>query len=233
MTLTPWLAHLYTATGAATALAAAVAVHAGDYRTAFFWLAAAIAIDSSDGVLARALRVKERLPWFDGAKLDDLVDYLTYVFVPVFLIVRAELVPPALSMWIGSAILVASGYGFSRADAKVATTDYFFTGFPSYWNIAALYLYVWPFSQAANAAMLVLLVALVFVPTRYVYPSRTTTWRTATVILGSVWGICMIVMIWRLPAVDGPWMPLSLVFPVYYLLLSARLSAAERRSRAL
>lgn len=233
MTLTPWLAHLYTATGAATALAAAVAVHAGDYRAAFLWLAAAIAIDASDGVLARALRVKERLPWFDGAKLDDLVDYLTYVFVPVFLIVRAELLPPALSMWIGSAILVASGYGFSRDDAKVATTDHFFTGFPSYWNIAALYLYVWQSSQTANAAMLVLLVTLVFVPTRYVYPSRTVTWRTATVLLGSVWGICMIVMIWRLPAVDGPWMPLSLVFPAYYLLLSARLSAAERRSGAL
>ncbi len=118
-------------------------MHAGDYRTALFWLATATVIDATDGVLARALRVKERLPWFDGAKLDDLVDYLTYVFVPVFLIVRAELVPPALSLWIGGAVLIASGYGFSRDDAKVATTDYFFTGFPSYWNIAALYLYVW------------------------------------------------------------------------------------------
>lgn len=231
MAVTPWLAHLYTASGAVTALASALAVHTGDYRTALFWLATATVIDATDGVLARALRVKERLPWFDGAKLDDLVDYLTYVFVPVFLIVRAGLVPPALSMWIGGAVLIASGYGFSRADAKVATTDYFFTGFPSYWNIAALYLYVWGFSPFTNAAILALLVVLVFVPTRYVYPSRTNTWRVATNLLAATWAMCLFMMIWRLPAVDGPWMSLSLVFPIYYLALSARLSAAERQHR--
>ena len=231
MAVTPWLAHLYTASGAVTALASALAVHTGDYRTALFWLATATVIDATDGVLARALRVKERLPWFDGAKLDDLVDYLTYVFVPVFLIVRAELVPPALSIWIGGAVLIASGYGFNRDDAKVATTDYFFTGFPSYWNIAALYLYVWGFSPFTNAAILALLVVLVFVPTRYVYPSRTNTWRVATNLLAATWAMCLFMMIWRLPAVDGPWMSLSLVFPIYYLALSARLSAAERQHR--
>lgn len=231
MTLTPWLAHLYTATGAATALAAAMAVHAGDFRAAFFWLGAAAVIDATDGLLARALRVKERLPWFDGARLDDIIDYVTYVFVPVFLIVRAELVPPMLAMWIGSAVLVASGYGFSRDDAKVATPDYFFTGFPSYWNVAAFYLYVWRFSQTTNAAMLAFLVMMVFVPTRYVYPSRTTTWRAATNVLATTWGVCLAAMIWRLPALDGPWMPLSLVFPAYYFVLSARLSAQERAAR--
>jgi phosphatidylcholine synthase len=195
------------------------------------WLAAATVIDATDGVLARVLRVKERLPWFDGAKLDDIIDYLTYVFVPVFLMVRAELVPTALSLWMGGAVLIASGYGFSRNDAKVATTDYFFTGFPSYWNIAALYLYVWRFAPLTNAAILALLVLLVFVPVRYVYPSRTSTWRVATNVLGAIWGVCLLILIWRLPALDGPWLPLSLVFPVYYLALSGKLSAAERASR--
>lgn len=233
MTLTPWLAHLYTATGAVTALLAALAVYDGDYRAALFWLATATVIDATDGVLARVLRVKERLPWFDGARLDDLVDYLTYVFVPVVLIVRAGLLPPAVGVWIASAVLVASGYGFSRTDAKVATTDYFFTGFPSYWNIAALYLYVWRLPPAVNAAILAFLVVMVFVPTRYVYPSRTSTWRLATNLLGAMWGVCLAMMIWRLPALDGPWMPLSLVFPAYYLVLSARLSAAERRATRL
>ena len=232
MTLTPWLAHLYTASGAVTALVSAMAVHTGDYRAALLWLATATVIDATDGVLARALRVKERLPWFDGAKLDDIVDYLTYVFVPVFLIVQAGLVPPALSLWIGGAVLIASGYGFSRADAKVATTDYFFTGFPSYWNIAALYLYMWRFSPSTNAAILALLVVLVFVPTRYVYPSRTSTWRLATNLLSATWAMSLFVMIWRLPAIDGPWMAVSLVFPVYYLGLSVRLSVAERASGA-
>ncbi len=90
-------------------------------------------------------------------------------------------------------------------------------------------MHVWRLPPAMNAAILVLLVVLVFVPIRYVYPSRTATWRLATNVLGVVWGVAMAMIIWRLPAVDGPWMPLSLVFPVYYLGLSALLSAVERR----
>lgn len=229
MTFTPWLAHLYTATGAVTGLLAALAVQDGDFRAAMAWLAAATVIDATDGLLARGLRVKQRLPWFDGAKLDDIVDYVTYVFVPVLVIVRAGLVPAPLAAWIGGAVLIASGYGFSREDAKVTTTDHFFTGFPSYWNIAALYLYVWRFPPAVNAAILVFLVVMVFVPMRYVYPSRTATWRAATNGLGAVWGVCLAMMIWRLPAVDGPWMPLSLVFPADHFLLSARLSVGARK----
>lgn len=141
------------------------------------------------------------------------------------------MVPAPLAVPLAVAILLSSAYGFSRADAKAATTDHFFTGFPSYWNIAALYLYVWRLPSAMNAAILILLVVLVFVPIRYVYPSRTTKWRLATNLLGAVWGVAMAMIIWRLPSVDGPWMPLSLVFPVYYLGLSARLSLDERRTR--
>lgn len=131
----PWLAHLYTASGAAAALAAVLALDAGDLRATFLWLAAAILIDATDGMLARALRVKDRLPWFDGGTLDNIVDYVTYVFVPALIVVKAGLVPPALAAPIAAGMLISSGYGFSRSDAKVNTTDYFFTGFPSYWNV--------------------------------------------------------------------------------------------------
>jgi len=31
-------------------------------------------IDATDGTLARLVRVKERIPWFDGDRLDDIVD---------------------------------------------------------------------------------------------------------------------------------------------------------------
>jgi phosphatidylcholine synthase len=223
-----WIAHLYTALGAGTALGAVLALDAGDVRGAFLWLALATFIDATDGVLARAARVKERLPWFDGATLDNLVDFLTYVFVPALIIVRMRLVPDAAAVPLAVAMLVSSGYGFSRADAKVATTDHFFTGFPSYWNIVCVYLVVWNLGPALNAAILALLVGLVFVPIRYVYPSRTTTWRAATIALGASWAVLITVVIWRLPATDGPWPWLALVFPVYYVVLSLRLSAAER-----
>lgn len=214
------------------ALAAVLALEAGDLRVTFLWLVLATIVDATDGVLARALHVKERLPWFDGGTLDNVVDYLTYVFVPVLVVVKAALVPPALAVPIGAAMLIASGYGFSRADAKVATTDHFFTGFPSYWNIVAVYLVDWRLAPAVNAAILALLVVLVFVPVRYVYPSRTLTWRPVTIALGAVWGVCLSVVIWRLPDGGGVWSWLALVFPVYYLVLSLKLSVDERRHPA-
>ena len=228
----PWIAHLYTALGAGTALAAVLALDAGNLRGVFLWLVVATFIDSTDGVLARALRVRERLPWFDGATLDNLVDFLTYVFVPALVVVKASLVPAPWAVPIAVAMLVSSGYGFSRADAKVSTTDYFFTGFPSYWNIVCVYLVVWELAPAVNAMILATLVVLVFVPVRYVYPSRTTTWRPATLVLGASWAVLLAVVIWRLPATDGPWPVLALVFPVYYVALSLKLTRDERRQAA-
>lgn len=223
-----WIAHAYTALGAGTALGAVLALDAGDVRGAFLWLVVATVIDATDGVLARGLRVKERLPWFDGGLLDNLIDFLTYVFVPALIVVKARLVPDGQAVPVAVAMLMSSGYGFSRADAKIATTDHFFTGFPSYWNIVCVYLVAWGLSPAANAAILWVLVLLVFVPVRYVYPSRTVTWRAATLLLGTTWAVLLSVVIWRLPVTDGPWAALALVFPIYYLVLSLRLTLAER-----
>src|SRR5688572_22132999 len=196
-----WLAHLYTASGAVLAFLAARAVIEHDYRTAFFWLGIQIAVDATDGLLARALRVKERTPGFDGAKLDDIVDYLTYVFVPALFVWRAILVPDAWIPWVVSAMLLSSAYGFNRPDAK--TADHFFTGFPSYWNIVVFYLLVTGFASIVNAAILVALAALVFVPIRYVYPSRTPVLQWPTNILGVIWAALMLVMLWEYPAVPS------------------------------
>jgi phosphatidylcholine synthase len=129
---------------------------------------------------------------------------------------------------IAAAMLIASAYGFSRDDAKIASTDYFFTGFPSYWNIVCAYMYLWQTPPLVNALVLAALAVLVFVPIRYVYPSRTETWRPATLILGTTWAASIVWVIWRLPASGGPWLWFSLVFPVYYIALSLKLSAAER-----
>ena len=224
----PWVAHLYTALGAVLALAATLAVFDGRFRDAFLLLALATFIDTTDGWLARGLRVKERLPGYDGARLDDIVDYLTYVFVPVLLVMRAGLLPSGSGLAVGALVLLASAYGFGQVEAKVATSDYFFTGFPSYWNIVALYLYVWRLPEVANAVLLSALAVLVFVPIRYVYPSRTVTLRVPTLVLGAIWALLVLVAIWRLPATDGPWLNLSLVFPVYYTALSFYLHAQQQ-----
>lgn len=213
-----WIAHLYTATGAVIALLATGMTFAHNFRAVFIYFIAATFVDSTDGVLARALKVKERLPNFDGAKLDDIVDYLMYAFIPALVVWQADMVPSAFP--ICAAIVLSSAYGFAQADAKVASTDYFFTGFPSYWNIVVAYLYLLQLSQRTNAIILATFAVLVFVPIRYVYPSRATTLKWPTLALGTMWAIVFTWIIWRLPAIDGPWINLSLVFPAYYLALS-------------
>ena len=221
-----WVAHLYTASGAVVALLATAMAFAHNFRAAFLFLVLATVIDATDGVLARALRVKERLPHFDGARLDDIVDYLTYVFVPALIVWQADLVPSAFP--ICAAMLLSSAYGFAQTSAKIETPstsfrargDHFFTGFPSYWNIVAVYLYVARLPQRTNAVILAALAVLVFVPIRYLYPSRTRTLKVPTLALSTMWAALFGWMIWRLPAVDGPWTLISLTFPLYYLVLS-------------
>ena len=216
-----WLAHLYTATGAVLAFLAATAAIEDDYRTAFLWLGAQVVVDATDGVLARRARVAERLPWFNGAKLDDIIDYLTYVFVPALIVWRGAFVPEGLALTVGAAMLLSSAYGFNRDDAK--TEDHFFTGFPSYWNIVVLYLMLAGWPAAVNAAILLACAGLVFVPIRYVYPSRTPVWRLPTNALGALWGIAMLAMLWRYPTPSPRLFLLSLTFPVYYVALSLAL----------
>ena len=206
---------------------ATLATIRAEYRAAFFWLAMQVAIDATDGVLARALKVSERLPHLDGARLDDIIDYLTYVFVPVLIALHARLLPPEAGTWVGIAVLLASGYGFAQTAAKVKTGDYFFTGFPSYWNIVVLYLYVLAWAPVINAVILLMFAVLVFVPLRYVYPSRTTTLAGLTNGLGVAWALLMLWILWRLPEREVAWSLVSLVFPAYYFALSLWLNRSD------
>lgn len=221
-----WLVHAYTASGVVFAFLAARAVIDFDYRTAFFWLALQIVVDATDGSLARLARVEARTPAFNGAKLDDIVDYLTYVFVPALFVWRGILVPDAWTLPVAAAVLLSSAYGFNRTDAK--TPDHFFTGFPSYWNIVVFYLVVMRWPAEVNAALLLALSALVFVPIRYVYPTRTRPLRLVTIALGVAWGIAMFAMIWRYPAIPPALAWISLAYPIYYFGLSIALHWRQR-----
>jgi phosphatidylcholine synthase len=207
-----WSVHVYTASGAVAAFAGVLAVIAGDYRTAFLWMMAATFVDATDGVLAR-----------------DIVDYLTYVFLPVLLLYHAGDLPRGLAGLVtAGAILLSSAYGFASLDAK--TEDQLFTGFPSYWNIVALYVHVAGLTAAVNTAILLVFVSLVFVRIGYVYPSRTPFLRGLTVVLGSIWAFMVLGIVLAIPNVpDWLWIG-SLFFPVYYFMLSIALHVRGRKS---
>jgi phosphatidylcholine synthase len=226
--LSAWLVHLYTASGAIAAFSGVVAVFGSRYREAFLWMVAATVIDATDGVLARRARVKQVLPAVDGAKLDDIVDYLTFVFLPVVLMYQSGLLPAGMAPVIAGLVLASSLFGFVAADAK--TDDHFFTGFPSYWNVVALYLYVAGLSAAVNASILVVLTAMVFWRVRYVYPTRTPVLRELTLLLAVIWAGLILAIVLQLPAVSMPLVLASLLFPTYYFVLSAVLHIRTPRA---
>jgi phosphatidylcholine synthase len=181
-----WLVHLYTASGFVLAFLAAQAAVDHDFRPRSSTLSRRCSWTPPTACWRAPLRVSERLPWFSGSKLDDLVDYLTYVFVPALIVWRGLLVVDPWTNVVPSAMLLSSGYGFSNMKAK--TSDHFFTGFPSYWNIVVAYSSSLQLSPDVNAASCSGFAAMVFVPIRYIYPSRTPILPRTTNLLGAVWG---------------------------------------------
>ena len=222
-TVGAWLVHLYTASSAVFGLWAVHAVFAHEYRLAIGLMLVTLVIDATDGMLARALDVRGRIPWFDGRRLDDICDYFTYVLLPACFLIEAQLLPhPA---W-AAAPVIASAYGFSREDAK--TDDHFFLGFPSYWNVLVIYLYLLEISPGVSLLIVLGLSVAVFVPLRYLYPSRTRVLRPLTLTLLSVWGVGSFWLAIQ-PEPDRLWLWLSLIGPCYYVGLSLILNLPALR----
>jgi phosphatidylcholine synthase len=228
-----WCVHAYTALGlVCAALIALLIVAGGDeaFRLAFVLMIVATVIDATDGWLARQLRVKDVLPGFDGRRLDDLIDFQTYTCLPLLLIWRAGLLSDAHQPWL-LVPLVASTYGFSQAHAK--TEDNYFLGFPSYWNVVALYLYVLRPPEAWTLAVILLFALLTFVPTRYLYTTQGGRFGLVTNLFGAAWAISLLVILWQWQDAPRLLMVGSLSYPAYYMGASWLISIRHwRRLRA-
>jgi phosphatidylcholine synthase len=223
-----WGVHLLTASSAPAGILAVLAVDRGDPWTAFWWMAYTVAIDAFDGTLARRVGVKKVLPFFDGTLLDNVVDYFTYVLVPALFLLRTNLVPPAAEVPVVFCLVLASAYGFCRTDSK--TADHYFTGFPSYWNVVVFYLYTLGWPPALNALVVVLFAIGVFIPIRYLYPSRTVALRPLTIGLGVVWGVIVVYVLARSGGAPRGLVVASLAFPVYYVGVSIALHVRHARA---
>lgn len=217
-----WCVHAFTASGVICCLLALEATYAVQFRTALGWLFVAVLIDALDGTLARLVAVKQVVPNFDGTLLDNLVDFCNYVIVPALIVHRAGLVPTTASFAIACAICLASAYQFCQSDAK--TEDHYFKGFPSYWNVVVLYLLSIGLSPELNLGILITLIALVFIPIKYVYPTRTADFRKLTLSLTIPWALIVVGMLYQLPQPQSILIWLSLTYVVYYLGLSLYLT---------
>jgi phosphatidylcholine synthase len=225
-----WIVHGYTATGAVLALLIVLAAADGDVERALWLGLAALIIDGTDGMLARRFGVKERLPWFDGALLDNIVDYLTYVFAPVVLLLQTGYLPEGVAGTVVAVLtLIASGYQFCRVDAK--TDDHFFLGFPSYWNVVAFYAIAMDLTPVEVSVVIVVCASLVLVPIGYIYPSRMTVLRTPTLILSALWMVLYAVIVAQLPSPSALLVGASLAYIAYYCGLSVYLDQRRRAVR--
>ncbi len=208
--------HLFTATGAVLALLMVHFSYEHEVEKVLWLFLVAMIIDGTDGMLARRFKVKAVLPGFDGALLDNIVDYMTYALAPMALLWANGYLPDGAAGGVVASIpLLASTYQFCRTDAK--TDDHFFLGFPSYWNIVAFYVVVWELSTVATTVLLLLLSVLVFVPIKYLYPSRTEKLWYVNMTLATLWLALWAAITASLPDAPVALVALSLVYVVYYV----------------
>ena len=224
--------HLYTASGAVLAFLMVLAAIQGNAVQALWISLITLIVDGTDGSLARRFRVSEMLPWFDGRRLDDIVDYLTYVFAPILLIWQLNLLPAGITGTIIAALpLLASSYQFCRVDAK--TDDHFFLGFPSYWNVVAFYAIVLNLAPMTVGAVLIFCSIMVFVPIRYLYPTRTVAFRSITLTLSALWLVSFVLILAQMPNPSPLLVNFSLLYMIYYVVLSLVMTySTTRRKRA-
>ena len=177
--------HLLTASGAAFSLLSVAAVLDQQWTATFIWLGVALLVDGIDGPIARRYRVRERLPKWDGAALDFVIDYTTYVFVPAIIVARALQLPPVLGAICGVIVAVSGALYF--ADTRMKRPDNSFRGFPAVWNMPVFVLYAFMPPAFVTVVSVVALAILTFVPVNFVHPLRVVRWRLPTLIAIAVW----------------------------------------------
>lgn len=220
-----WLVHAITASTAVVGVYTLVAIYHQRYLLAFWLMGLAIFIDAIDGSLARLVDIKRTAARIDGALLDNIVDYLNYVITPAFLLmIHPTLLPQPWAGFIISTFVLASAYQFTQCDAK--TDDHFFKGFPSYWNIVVFYLFIFNTPAWFNALLLIVLAVLVFIPIKYVYPSRldylshSPVWRKAMLLASMLYGLVSVLLLWSYPDKNPFLIAYTLMYIVFYFLIS-------------
>jgi len=197
-----WLVHLFTATGALAGFLSLEAIFNNNIFLSFIWLSVAFFIDGIDGTLARRYKVKEAVPIIDGNILDNIIDYLNYVFIPAVMIYWFNLVPHYLTLISVALILIVSCYTFSNT--KLKTKDNYFRGFPAVWNIVLFYIFVLDTTQVTNFLIILFFSMMTFVPLKYAHPFRVEKRKSFNLLLTFLWGMCCVFLLLDLREIESP-----------------------------
>lgn len=214
-----WGVHLFTSLGLVAGFMALLAVVQHDWRTAMFWLIVALVIDGVDGTFARLVRVKEVLPRVDGKLIDNVIDFVTYAFIPAFMFYEAALVPGAWRWVLTVVILLVSALYYGRQG--MISEDHYFVGFPVLWNLVMFYyIFVTDFGALAYILLTLFFAVLHFVPVKVAYPSRNARIRIPTLIVFVVMTATMVLLVYNYP--ERPlWMVVSAYASAIYFAVLA------------
>ena len=222
--------HLFTATGAAWGFLTLLAIWDGNFKLAIVYMIVAMFVDGFDGMLARWFDVKTYASGIDGGLMDNIIDYLNYVIVASLLLIKVPgLMPQGLELAAAVSILLTSGFQFSQTDAKTDDQSYFFKGFPSVWNFLVIYMMLLGLNPWINFALLVICNILIFVPVKYLYPTRNTRLRRFTLGITYVYGVLGVWGLLQYPDVPEWVAPVSFIYVAYYAVMSffPKLGAAK------
>ena len=213
--------HLFTATGAVWGFLTLLAIWEQNFKLAIVYVIVAMFVDGFDGILARWLDVKTYAKGIDGGLMDNIIDYLNYVVVAALLMIKVPgLLPQGFEMACAISILLTSGFQFSQTDAKTDDESYFFKGFPSVWNFLVIYMMLLGLNPWINLALVVICNILIFVPIKYLYPTRNTRLRKFTLGFTYLYGVLGVWGLLQYPNVPDWVAPASFVYVAYYALLS-------------
>ena len=237
-----YMVHLFTASGAVLAVFSLYFAARHNWYSAYLLLVIAVIVDSVDGLLARFIQVQAVLPEIDGSLLDNIIDFLVWSIVTVFIAWEAGLLPPVYDFFIVSLICIASAYQFCRTDAKsksrktpaqpdhnpdarqTKTEDYFFRGFPSAWILLVYCLLFSRTSQIFNAVILTICAVLSFVPIKCIYPTRTIMWKKTNMIVTGLWLAALLATLLDKSPLPVWFVVFSAFYAAYYVVGSLRLT---------
>tara|TARA_B100000900_G_scaffold341861_1_gene305042 strand:+ start:40 stop:744 length:705 start_codon:yes stop_codon:yes gene_type:complete len=189
-----YLVHIFTVSGVFLSFLALAEAIDGNLPLMFFYLAIALFVDGIDGSLARRVDVKKYTPNINGEILDNIIDFLNYVFVPSFVIYWLELVPKGLELLIAGLILTVSCYTFANNNIK--TSDFYFSGFPALWNVVVLYFYILNTDPFTNLIVILILSILTFIPIKYLHPFRVKKLRKTSLSFLLIWMISTVILLY-------------------------------------
>jgi phosphatidylcholine synthase len=187
--------HVFTALGAALGFLALKAALEGNIPLCFWWLSAALFVDAADGPMARKLNVQETASRYDGATLDLVVDFITYVFVPAAILLRSDVI--AAPWGLASGLLITIGSALYFADTTMKTEDWWFRGFPAVWNVVIFYIVIFSPHPILAFGIVAVLTAMMFLPVVFVHPVRVTRWRVLTLSILVVWCAASASALWQ------------------------------------